>query len=65
MVYATVSADPQEIDDIRCRAAELAARWKLKNVDHYMESLVHAPEAPDGVPELSDAYAPVEALQNF
>ncbi len=65
IVYATVSADPQEIDDIRRRAAELAARWKLQIVDSYMESLVHSPEAPDGVPELTDAYAPVEALQNF
>ena len=65
IVYATVSTDPLEIGDVQRRAAELAARWKLQNLESYMASLVHAPEAPAGIPELSDAYAPVEALQNF
>jgi spermidine synthase len=65
IVYATVSADPQELDGVRLRAAELARRWKLRNADHYLSSLVHAPQPPDNIPELTDAYAPVEALQNF
>lgn len=65
MIYATVSADPLEIGDIQRRGAELAVRWKLQNVESYLASLVHAPEAPAGIPELSDAYSPVEALQNF
>ena len=65
MVYATVSADMLEIGEIQRRAAELAARWNLENVATYMDALVHAPNAPGGIPELSDAYAPVEALQNF
>ena len=65
MVYATVSADPHEVDDIRRRASELAALWKLQNVDNYLGSLIHAPQVPEGIPELTDAYAPVEALQNF
>ena len=65
MVYATVSADPHEVDDIRRRGSELATLWKLQNVDDYLGSLVHAPEIPEGIPELTDAYAPVEALQNF
>lgn len=65
IVYATVSADPQDLDAVRSRAAKLAERWKLRNTDSYMSSLVHSPQAPDGIPELTDAYAPVEALQNF
>jgi len=34
-----------------------------------LEQRLHLPrrvhEAPEGIPELTDAYAPVEALQNF
>ncbi len=65
IVYATVSADPQDVAGVRRRAAELAQRWKLTNTDYYMSSLVHSPRAPNGIPELTDAYAPVEALQSF
>ena len=65
MVYATVSTDPIPLDEIQRAARELASRWDLRQVDYYMRSLVHAPEPPPGIPELTDAYAPVEALQNF
>ena len=65
IVYATVSADLLDVGVLQRSAAELAQRWDLQNTEHYMSSLVHAPEEPDGVPELTDAYAPVEALQNF
>jgi spermidine synthase len=65
IVYATVSADPLDVEALQRSAAELARRWDLRNTAYYMGSLVHAPEAPDGIPELTDAYAPVEALQNF
>jgi hypothetical protein len=46
-------------------ATELSRRWDLRNTDYFMRSLVRAPEPPPGIPELTDAYAPVEALQNF
>jgi spermidine synthase len=65
IVYATVSADPLDLKVVQRNAAELAERWELRNTPYYMESLVHAPETPEGIPELTDAYAPVEALQNF
>jgi spermidine synthase len=65
IVYATISADPLDLEVIRRGAAELSSRWQLRNTAYYMDSLVHAPEAPEGIPELTDAYAPVEALQNF
>ena len=65
IVYATVSGDPVDLEAVRRSAAELAKRWDLRNTGFYMDTLVHAPEAPDNVPELTDDYAPVEALQNF
>ncbi len=65
IVFATVSADPLDLDALRQRAGELADRWKLTNTRRHMDSLVHSPPVPDGIPELTDAYAPVEALQNF
>ena len=65
IVFATISADPLDLEVVQRSAAELAERWELRNTPYYMESLVHAPETPEGIPELTDAYAPVEALQNF
>ncbi len=65
IVYATVSPDPIPLADLRENAAALARQWDLRTSEHYKSSLVHAPEEPDGIPELTDAYAPVEALQNF
>ena len=65
MVYATVSSDPMALDEIQRAAAELASRWDLRQIEEFMRVLVHAPEPPAGIPELTDAYAPVEALQNF
>jgi len=65
LVYATISRDPLDIETLRRAAADLAQRWDLRNTGYYMSALVHAPEPPDGIPELTDAYAPVEALQNF
>ena len=65
IVFATVSAAPMDLEHVQRESSELAKRWDLRNTEYYMQSLVHAPEAPDGIPELTDAYAPVEALQNF
>ena len=65
LVYATASTDPLDLDIVRRDAKTLADKWELRNAEYYMRSLVHAPEPPAGIPELTDAYAPVEALQNF
>jgi spermidine synthase len=65
IVFATVSTDPLELKIVQRGAAELAQRWNLRYTEDFMRSLVHAPDAPEGIPELTDAYAPVEALQNF
>jgi spermidine synthase len=65
MVYATVSSDPLDVELVRRSAAALAERWDLRQTEYYMSALVHAPQPPEGIPELTDAYAPVEALQNF
>ncbi len=65
IVYATVSADPEDLTGLRRRAGELADRWKLRHPTRYFDTLVHAPQPPPGTEELTDSYAPVEALQNF
>ena len=65
LVFATISGDALDLETLRHGASELAKRWDLRNTDHYLGALVHSPEAPEGIPELTDAYAPVEALQNF
>jgi spermidine synthase len=65
IVFATVSADPEDLPTLRQRVAELAHRWKLPGSEQYFDVLVHAPQAPLGTGELTDSYAPVEALQNF
>ncbi len=65
LVFATVSADPLDLDLIRRNARELSAKWKLPSLADIASLLIHSPEPPPGTPELTDAYAPVEALQNF
>lgn len=64
LVFATVSADPLELDAIRHNTVEMDKRWKLK-LSSFAGHLIHSPEPPRGTVELTDAYAPVEALQNF
>jgi len=65
ILFATVSADPVSTETIGRRARELAARWKLMQLPSFASALLHSPEPPPGTPELTDAYAPVEALQHF
>ena len=65
LVYALASPDPLDVETVRRNAAALSEKWELRNTDYYMRSLVRSPEPPAGIPELTDAYAPVEALQNF
>lgn len=65
LVFATVSADPLALEVIRRNAAEMAAKWKLPGLLNVADGLLHSPDPPAGTAELTDAYAPVEALQNF
>jgi spermidine synthase len=65
VVLATLSEDPVDAAALRKNAADLDARWKLPGIVGAAGSLVHSPEPPAEIPELTDAYAPVEALQNF
>jgi hypothetical protein len=64
-LYATVSSDPVPLDSVVRHAEELSRRWSLSMLPAYAAALLHSPEPPRGTPELTDAYAPVEALQNF
>lgn len=65
LVYATASADPADLEVLRHNARELAARWRLPGLPQAAEVLRHSPEPPAGTRELTDALAPVEALQSF
>lgn len=65
ILLATVSADPVAPERIREAARALAARWRLTLLPGFAATLLHSPDPPPGTPELTDAYAPVEALQNF
>ena len=65
LVFATVSADPVDVEATRARAAELERRWRLGFLGSSVKSLVHSPDPPADAVELTDGYAPVEALQNF
>jgi spermidine synthase len=64
-LLATMSSDPVPLDRIREQAAALGKQWRVPRLADFAESLLHSPDPPDGTPELTDAYAPVEALQNF
>ena len=65
IVLATVSGDPVSPEDLLRNARELSARWKIPGMEALPAVTLHAPEWPPGTPELTDSYAPVEALQHF
>ncbi|HEY3172529.1 MAG TPA: fused MFS/spermidine synthase [Thermoanaerobaculia bacterium] len=65
IVVATISADPVGPETLRRNVEALAARWKVPRLPGYLSAWLHSPEPPSGVPELTDRYAPVEALQHF
>jgi spermidine synthase len=65
LVFATVSADPLNLDIVRQHVGEMAARWRLAGLSAIASGLIHSPEPPPGTPELTDSFAPVEALQHF
>ena len=64
-LLATMSNDPVPLELIREHAAKLGRQWRLPQLADFANAMVHSPEPPEGTPELTDAYAPVEALQNF
>lgn len=65
ILVATVSADPIPREDFIRRGTELGSRWSLPMLPVYAGAVLHSPEPMAKVPELTDAYAPVEALQHF
>jgi spermidine synthase len=64
ILFATLSADPLTADQLRRGRNLLASRWSERERPPDLR-LLHSPDPPDGTPELTDAYAPVEALQSF
>ena len=65
LLIATVSGDPMIPATLLRNAERLRQEWGLRGLSLYAAAMVHSPEPPDGVPELLDAHAPVEALQHF
>jgi len=65
ILLATVSADPMSGEEFRRKGEELGRRWKLRLAATYASGMLHSPDPPPGIPELTDSYAPVEALQHF
>lgn len=53
------------LEAVRHNAREMEAKWKLAGLVPVADSLIHSPEPPAGTVELTDAHAPVEALQHF
>jgi spermidine synthase len=65
ILIATVSADAVSEEQFRHNARIVAERWKLIAMPGFAAAVRRNPEAPLDVPELTDRFAPVEALQNF
>jgi spermidine synthase len=65
ILIATVSGDPIDRSVLQRNAERLARAWRLSRMRSYAAAMVHSPEPPPDVPELTDAHAPVEALQHF
>jgi spermidine synthase len=64
-VFATISADPVSKEIVRRNAQEISDKFRFSGPLFFSSLLVHSPEPPPGTLELTDAYAPVEALQSF
>jgi spermidine synthase len=65
IIVATVSADPVTPEQFRANGATVARQWRLGALEVFTSIVRRSPPAPIEVPELSDAYAPIEALQSF
>ena len=63
-LFATISADPLSLDAVRRNAQIIADKSTFSGPLVFVSGLIHSPEPPPGTLELTDAYAPVEALQN-
>lgn len=58
-------ADPVDAGTLVRHAGDLGQKWRLPGLPAFASKLLHRPEPPAGTLELTDAYAPVEALQHF
>lgn len=65
ILIATVTEDPIDMAKLREAAARLPAAWQRTRVPELAGQLIHSPEPPPGTLELTDAFAPVEALQHY
>ena len=65
ILLATASADPVATEELARRGDDLARKWRLALLPRWLDTLVHSPDPPYPGPELTDRYAPVEALQSF
>ncbi|HEY7862201.1 MAG TPA: fused MFS/spermidine synthase, partial [Thermoanaerobaculia bacterium] len=65
IVLATVSADPMTPEQFRSNAGQVSQQWRLASLGVYSDVVVRSPSPRIDVPELSDTFAPVEALQSF
>jgi spermidine synthase len=69
ILFATVSADPVDVDTLRKNTAELSRKARLSRLPDALKGWTHSPdppaELPADLPELTDAFAPIEALQHF
>jgi spermidine synthase len=64
-LFATVSDEPVPPETLRKNAEELARRWRRIYLPGWATSIRDDVLPPPGTRELTDAYAPVEALQHF
>ena len=65
ILVATDLPGPIPAETVRRDASALALRWSLPLLESHAANVRHNPPALPGVPELTDRYAPVEALQHF
>jgi spermidine synthase len=65
IVLATVSGDPVSPETLLRNAQALSLRWRIPGMRVLPAVTLHAPAVPSGTPELTDSFAPVEALQHF
>lgn len=65
VLIATVSPEPVDMAKLREAIARLPAPWQRTRVPELAGQLLHSPEPPPGTLELTDAFAPVEALQHY
>jgi spermidine synthase len=65
IVLATVSADPVSPEQFKSNAGQIVQKWRVAALLTYAAAVLRNPPPRIEAPELSDSFAPVEALQSF